>query len=112
MFHPFKCPKCSGTLKNNTWFCPYCESDVRKTYERKQKPHCFIATAAYGTMWHKDIDVLRDFRDDVLSLNYFGRGFIRFYYWFSPAVARVVRRSEFVRKYVRKGIKILLRIIK
>jgi hypothetical protein len=36
---------------------------------------CFIATAAYGTSLHEDIDVLRDFRDEYLMTNQIGRVF-------------------------------------
>ena len=112
MIHPFKCPKCGGVLKNNTWFCPYCESNVSETYKHKQEPHCFIATAAYGTPWHRDIDVLRNFRDDVLQQTFIGRMFIKTYYAVSPPLAKVVARHHGVRKIVRKCIKLILRGIK
>jgi hypothetical protein len=40
---------------------------------------CFIATAAYGTALHEDIDVLREFRDDYLMPNPAGRAFVKIY---------------------------------
>jgi hypothetical protein len=45
---------------------------------------CFIATAAYGTPLHEDIDVLRDFRDEYLMPNLAGRAFVNIYYSSSP----------------------------
>jgi len=37
---------------------------------------CFIATAAYGTPLHEDINVLRDFQDEYLMSNLAGRAFV------------------------------------
>lgn len=62
---------------------------------------CFIATAAYGTPFAKEIDVLRDFRDTTLVSNVLGRAFIKFYYTVSPPIAKVIARSEVLRKIVR-----------
>jgi hypothetical protein len=36
-----------------------------------------IATAAYGTALHEDINVLRDFRDEYLMPNLPGRAFVK-----------------------------------
>ena len=112
MFHPFKCPHCHGTLKNHTWFCPYCETTVKKEYNKKQQPHCFIATAAYGTMWHKDIDILREYRDSVLVHSIFGRLFIKIYYTISPPIARLIKRSKTLKRVTRRIIKIILKRMK
>lgn len=64
---------------------------------------CFIATAAYGTPLHEDIDVLRDFRDNYLMTNSFGRSFVRTYYATSPPIADVIRDNEGLKTVVREG---------
>ena len=65
---------------------------------------CFIATAAYGTPLHEDIDVLRDFRDEYLMTNQIGRAFTELYYSTSPPIADVIRNNEGLRTIVRKGL--------
>jgi len=65
---------------------------------------CFIATAAYGTPLHKDIDVLRDFRDEYLMPNPAGRAFVKIYYTASPPLADVIRENEWLRTAVRDGL--------
>ena len=65
---------------------------------------CFIATAAYGTALHEDIDVLRDFRDEYLMPNPAGRAFVKIYYNVSPPLADVIRENEGLRTAVREGL--------
>ena len=65
---------------------------------------CFIATAAYGTSLHEDIDVLRDFRDEYLMTNQIGRAFTELYYTTSPPIADMIRDNEGLRTIVRKGL--------
>ncbi len=64
---------------------------------------CFIATAAYGTPLHKDIDVLRDFRDEYMMSNLAGRAFVEIYYTLSPPIADVIRENEGLGTAVRAG---------
>lgn len=65
---------------------------------------CFIATAAYGTPLHEDIDVLRDFRDEYLMTNPIGRTFVKIYYSTSPPIADVIRENKGLRTIVRDGL--------
>jgi hypothetical protein len=72
---------------------------------------CFIATAAYGTDLHGDIEVLRDFRDEYMMANPLGRAFVNIYYNTSPPLADVIRANEGLRTAVREGlVKPLVRI--
>ena len=63
---------------------------------------CFIATAAYGTPFALEIDILRYWRDKSLKSNYIGNLFVRFYYLFSPPIADFIRKRDYLRKLVRK----------
>jgi hypothetical protein len=65
---------------------------------------CFIATAAYGTALHDDIDVLRDFRDEYLMPNPAGRAVVKIYYSTSPPLADMIRDNEGLRTAVREGL--------
>ncbi len=62
---------------------------------------CFIATAACGTPAARQLDVLRDLRDDVLLKNTAGRRLVDLYYQFSPPVADFISEDAFVRTLVK-----------
>lgn len=77
--------------------------DSKITVE-KVPSFCFIATAAYGTPLHEDINVLRDFRDEHLMTNPAGEEFVRVYYATSPPIAGVISENEWLRTIVREGL--------
>ncbi len=66
---------------------------------------CFVATAAFGTPWAAEIDVLRRWRDAVLQHDRIGRPLVRLYYRVGPYLAAVVRRSPTLRGVVRAAIR-------
>jgi len=77
---------------------------VAKQYEKLTNPKaCFIATAAYGTPFAKEINILREWRDKTLIKTYFGNIFVNFYYRISPYIAYIIRRH--------KTLKLLTRIL-
>ncbi len=65
---------------------------------------CFIATAAYGTSLHEDIDVLRDFRDEYLMSNPAGRIVVKIYYALSPPFAFLISKNDGLRTIIRAGL--------
>jgi len=64
--------------------------------------YCFIATAAYGTETAAELNILRDFRDQVLLENALGSRFVEAYYKVSPPVADFIAKNDFLRAIVRE----------
>ncbi len=71
---------------------------------------CFIATAAFGSLWHPEVGLLRQFRDQVLLTNQAGRLFVKLYYATSPPLADIIRTNESLRAIIRAGLSPLLSI--
>jgi hypothetical protein len=70
--------------------------------------NCFVATAAYGSPWVREVDLLRQFRDNVLRRTRAGETwFDRFYqryYELSPAIAERMRQDPELADALRVGI--------
>jgi len=66
------------------------------------RPQCCIAEAAYGSQTAEELDVLRDFRDDVLAQTTAGRELVEMYYDVSPPVAGFISKHEIWRTLVRE----------
>ncbi len=62
---------------------------------------CFLATAAYGAAWSTQVQALRWFRDAYLKVSPMGRDMVRFYYTYSPPLARVIHHQPLLRGMVR-----------
>jgi len=73
---------------------------------------CFIATAAYGTPFAEEIDVLRFWRDNSLENNILGISFIKFYYWFSPVIAKIIVTNNCLKKATRMCLNPIVKILK
>lgn len=65
--------------------------------------HCFIATAAYGSIMEPDVVILRKFRDDYLLSGVvpYGEEFVGVYYKYSPPVAQVISKNTLLKTIVR-----------
>lgn len=64
-------------------------------------PPCFIATAAYGTPWNKNVVTLRRFRDRYLMGNPAGNAFVRLYCAYSPPIAGAISERPWAKCCVR-----------
>ena len=62
---------------------------------------CFVATAAYGSYLHSDVELLRNFRDSYLLTNEPGRELVALYYQYSPPIADTIARHEWLQFFVR-----------
>jgi uncharacterized delta-60 repeat protein len=61
---------------------------------------CFIATAAYGSLFHPCVSLLREFRDQFLLTSLPGRLFVKLYYRHSPPVADFISIHPVLRPVV------------
>ncbi|HLL22599.1 MAG TPA: fibronectin type III domain-containing protein [Kofleriaceae bacterium] len=75
-------------------------------------PWCFVATAAYGSTMANDVDMLRHFRDAMLTRTVLGELAVEAYYTFSPAVSGVVSESEVMRATARAVLDPLVRWVR
>ncbi len=62
---------------------------------------CFIATAAYGSYLHPQVQILREFRDTRLLTTAPGRAFVALYYRLSPPVAGFIAQHAALRLLAR-----------
>ena len=63
---------------------------------------CFIATAAYSTSTHPDIDTFRNFRDKKLLTNPVGLRLVSLYYNISPSIANYVKRQPVIKSFLKQ----------
>ena len=70
--------------------------------------YCFVATVAFGED-APELDVLRGFRDRVLSQSEAGRAFVAWYYREGPALAGFVERRPVVKRVTRSALRFMVR---
>lgn len=63
--------------------------------------HCFITTVAFGSDMAPEVQAFRDFRNQYLLTNFFGRELIKFYYQAGPPAAEFISQSEFLKSATR-----------
>jgi uncharacterized delta-60 repeat protein len=62
---------------------------------------CFVATAAFGSLFHPSVKILRDFRDQFMLNNPLTRSLVHLYYRCSPPVADVISSNGILRPVTR-----------
>jgi len=69
--------------------------------EKKEEKKCIIATTTYGSELSDEVQVLRNFRDNIVLLTYGGQSFYKFfnliYYAWSPSVAKVIYENPWLK---------------
>ena len=78
-----------------------CHQEFLPNFETTKDSSCFIATAAYSSSSHPDLDTFRQFRDRTLLTNPLGRVLVSVYYQIGPLLAQFVNRSLHLKKIVR-----------
>lgn len=69
---------------------------------------CFVATAAYGSEMDSHVELLRQFRNQVLLKNPVGVKFVAWYYSWSPKAADYIRERPLLRAAVRYALSPLI----
>ena len=77
--------------------------DAAKQIEKlkAKKGGCFIATAVYGSYSAPEVLILRKFRDNILLPSQIGSFFVKFYYRYSPPIAKFLEKHKLLQKLVR-----------
>jgi hypothetical protein len=65
---------------------------------------CCIATASCGNPTAKEIQILREFRDEYLLTNPLGEALVEFYYTVSPPMAEFITEHPSLKPIVRAGL--------
>lgn len=73
---------------------------------------CYIATMAYGSYDHPQVKELRKFRDEVLSKTIAGRSFIKFYYWLSPKLVKLLKGNSLINAVIRRMLNQFIKYIR
>ena len=71
---------------------------VAKSGGSSGKGGCFIATATMGDYDHPVVMQLREFRDQYLLERNWGKKFTKYYYKFGPYPAKVISKSNLLKK--------------
>jgi len=87
---------------SNTIITTVCGEPVDDAEDSEEnKGGCFIATAAYGSLLHPCVRILRDFRDRYLMPGKLGRSLVNLYYKYSPFVANIIAKHKVLKFAVR-----------
>ncbi len=100
---PAKCPSCGTRIYGTSKYTllKVYRKEYRKVYRKRYRSGCFIATAAYGTPFANEINVLRYWRDNSLLQKSLGRKFVSLYYSISPPIAFKISERNFLKKVIR-----------
>ena len=85
---------------------------ITKEREVGEVGWCFVATAAYGSVMEKDVEMLRRFRDRFLRTHAAGELLVETYYTFGPALARLIGPSDTMRRAARAGLAPIVEVVR
>lgn len=86
------------------------QSSYRNNNSKKSEG-CYIATMVYGDYNHPQVVILRNFRDTKLLPTYFGRLFVKFYYYFSPNLVKILGGHQKINKLIQKLLDNIIKFI-
>lgn len=93
-------------------YSEHVRSSIRNLTKSVERDGCFVATAAYGTYDHPDLDALRYFRDSFLRRHLVGRAFIRSYYQWGPEAAKALEGRNVCRRIIRAPVHLFASLIR
>lgn len=79
--------------------------------EEKKPGLCFISTAVYGTNSAASLELLKEFRDDLMLSN-IGRRLVTWYYGISPPIAQRIAGSKKSKTIVKRIVDLAVALIK
>lgn len=80
------------------------EGEIFKSELEVESSSCFIATAAYESSSHPDLDTFRAFREQILFQHFLGCFLVEVYYWIGPHLAIVVSSHPRLKKFIRSNL--------
>jgi hypothetical protein len=72
---------------------------------------CYVATTAYDDPLAEEVEVLRDFRDTVMSQTPAGRHLIELYYQHGPSLALLAMEHPELKAAIKLGLDNLVRLL-
>lgn len=78
----------------------------------ESRPRCFIASAAFESVYSIEVQQLRFYRDYNLKKSSWGRGFIKWYYRVSPQIACLLDKHSWAKPLVRGFLRILIKCVR
>ena len=99
-----------GYTRNPLRFLAKITQDKPRPRYRKADSRCFIASQVYGTTDVKT-DALRAWRDAVLIPSRGGRAFVAAYYFASPALVQILKRSPWITRLTQRCLDAIVRRI-
>lgn len=79
---------------------------------KKDQKSCYIATMVYEDINHPKVELLRQFRDNVLIKSFFGKVFIKYYYQYSPDLVEKLKNYKKTNYIIKKVLDLIVKIIK
>lgn len=80
-----------------------------KSYTTENKQGCYIATCVYGSYDCPQVWVLRRYRDNRLSKTWYGRCFVKLYYFISPKLVKTFGDTNWFKNFGKKKLDKLVR---
>jgi len=102
------CQSCKSEIRSVQ--CPNCGTTISAAKFGNWTGPCFIATELYGYN-SPQVSMLQLWRDQSLMPNYFGRLFIKSYYFGSPKIVSIIQYFPTLRIYARVLVDLVIRVV-
>jgi len=113
-----KCESCGkryGADETMAWInrtgsrdCPNCGSDDSLRVDYSEDEGCYIATAVYGSYDSSEVWILRKYRDNTLLKTFYGRIFVKFYYFISPTLVKLFGEKKWFKEVFKSKLDVFI----